>query len=404
MKVSYDLSAFKRAKFVGGGKAMRLEADQDDATAIAALHDACEVVTDEFVEREHIDDYVMVGDPVPTPSGPMAPVQDCEPAKALPLMLERVAAELAARGINGRLVPVKTEPDLPFSMEVFPTLGMLLAPLIDTDAMYAGYGSWLNGTPQFACWVEPARLRRVVSELVEWATQVEGQILVGVVDRIEVSRTGLVDYVCSTLLREFMLTLSVTTSDNRRRRQVRFIDMDVIVYDYDPDRPRREQLTHLSDLATNVAPDLSFALVREMGTNGIAVRQLRSIPPTIELFHILQRTTEIKHFQSQYVFDAGVAQVLTSNQLGRTTLDSQRWKVRDLGSDRYLVTDVDPDAWFYPEPRHRPGRNMPREPWMEPDVLATARADFGPAILTLDTVRENPAPLAAERMRNTPAV
>lgn len=403
--VSYTLSAFKRARFVGGGKHLLLQADQHPEVALQAMREATYAVTEALHDYEIRDEaYVVLDGPVPSPNGPIARVQDCEPAKALPLMLEHLAADLTARGITGKLVPAKEAKDRSaVARDEWPVLGMILSPLDDIDAMYDAYEDWRHHQLRKGSWVEQQRLRRVVTTLIDWMTEIQGPVLIHTTTTVEADRTGLVDYVVQALRGRPRLAISASDPDHNKRRQVRFAYSEVIVYDFDPDHPRTQQLVALTDLATTLAPDLAYALVRELGTSTRDVIYLRDVPPTIGLFNDLSFTGPVMHLEPHYVFDAGVAQVLTTSQLTKTNLPPERWHVDDLRDDRHLVTAADPDPWLHPDPHyiHRDNTTLPPD-WTDPDALATARADFGHAILTLDTLRQNPPPLTADQIRADP--
>ena len=401
--VGYTLSAFKRAGFVGGGKALLLRADQEPGVALAALRASTVAVNEALYEYEGRDEaYVVIDGPVPTPAGPIARVQDCEPAKALPLMLDRLAAELTARGITGRLVPASTFKGVGISGQN--ALGMLCSPLTETDAMYAAFEDWRRLPAYRGLWVEEGRHRRVVTTLVEWVTQVEGTVLIHVVDLYETDPAALVPYLTQALHSDSRLGFSVTSPDRRTRREVQFADSEIICYDYGPDQPRRAQLASLTDLATRLAPDLAYALVRELRTSMIRIDDCRKVPPNTPLFNDLRHPFIFKHLEPDYVFDAGVAQVLTTSQLAKTTLPPDRWTVTDLGADRHLVTANNPDPWLHPDPHYvHPNYDLPPD-WSDPEVLAAARADFGPAIMTVDTLRQHPPPLTPEQIRTDPTL
>ncbi len=401
--VTYTLSAFKRDRFVGGGKHLLLQSDQDPELTLHAFRESTYAVTEALHDHEVRDEaYVVLDGPVPSPNGPIARVQDCEPAKALPLMLEHLAADLTARGITGKLVPAKEAKDRsPVARDAWPVLGMILSPLDDTDAMYAAYEDWRHHQLRKGSWVDEERLRRVVTTLVDWMTQIQGPVLIHSTTVVEADPAGLVDYVIQALKGRPRFAISATSSDNRRR-QVRFAYSEVLVYDFDPDQPRSQQLRALTDLATRLAPDLAYALVRELRSSTRDVIYLRDVPPTIGLFEDLSSTGPVMHLEPHYVFDAGVAQVLTTSQLTKTTLAPERWHVEDLGNDRHLVTALDPDPWLHPDPHYiHQGNTLPPD-WTDPEVLAAARADFGPAILTLHTLRQNPPPLTADQIRADP--
>lgn len=400
--VTYTLSAFKRAKFVGGGQHLLLRSNQANDVALQALAEATYSVTEALREYEERDEaYVMLDSPIPTPNGPMTRVRDCEPAKALPLMLDRLAAELTARGITGTLTPVK---DVFVDGPTGPVLGMILSPLNDTDAMYAAFENWRHLPLKRGSWVEEDRHRRIITSLMDWLTQIEGTVLIHTTTTIETSPEGLVDYVTQTLHSQHRFGISATSTDSRTRRKVRFAESEIIVYDFDLDHPRRNQLVTLTSLATRIAPDIAYALIRELRSTTLTVTALRKVPPTISLFNDLTHIGLIKHLEPHYVFDAGVAQVLTSSQLAKTTLPKNRWQIEDLGGDRHLVTALDPDPWFNPHPYYvHEGNTLPPD-WTDPELLATARADFGHAILTLDTLRQHPPPLTSDQIRTDPTL
>jgi hypothetical protein len=73
---------------------------------------------------------------------------------------------------------------------------------------------------------------------------------------------------------------------------------------------------------------------------------------------------------SSYVPDAFGMQLLTSDHLGRTR-DLSGWAVSEAGPDRYLVEALELGEWFGPA-----GPSA--------EVVAAARADFGPAIAPAD--------------------
>ncbi|MBE1877499.1 hypothetical protein [Myceligenerans pegani] len=72
-----------------------------------------------------------------------------------------------------------------------------------------------------------------------------------------------------------------------------------------------------------------------------------------------------------YVLDAAGIQVLTGTHLAKAH-DLSAWTITDLGNNRHLVRHPDPAAWYANE--------LP-----DPDVLTTARHDFGELILTQET-------------------
>src|SRR6478672_7067214 len=107
-RVSYTRSAFTRAGFVGSGGTLLLTADQDPQAALKAFEVAIEVCNDFMEPLEDRDLWGRIDAPVLTPSGPMAIVTECEPGRALTLMLDKLAETLELQHIAGQLKPGKT--------------------------------------------------------------------------------------------------------------------------------------------------------------------------------------------------------------------------------------------------------------------------------------------------------
>ena len=73
--------------------------------------------------------------------------------------------------------------------------------------------------------------------------------------------------------------------------------------------------------------------------------------------------------------DACAEQVLTRAHLDAAA-DLGDWQVEEVEEDRFLVAHPQPSRWFVPAP---PGESGTR---VDPQVLARARADFGPMVLS----------------------
>lgn len=96
--------------------------------------------------------------------------------------------------------------------------------------------------------------------------------------------------------------------------------------------------------------------------------------PDLEEHHL----HENRHLLDRYVPDAHGIQILTSDHLTRAH-DLSDWDITDLGHDRHLVTAADLTPWYSDTLPH-------------PDTVTHARHDFGPLILTQDTIATHPAP------------
>ena len=115
------------------------------------------------------------------------------------------------------------------------------------------------------------------------------------------------------------------------------------------------------------------------------VTRLRSFPPGFPARRVLGASV-VHHLLAEYVYDVGVAQVLTGDQLARTDLSSHRWRVEQVAADRFLVAHRQPERWFNPSSGPlREGTGV--QPFIDPHVLDLARADFANALLTVDVVK-----------------
>lgn len=99
------------------------------------------------------------------------------------------------------------------------------------------------------------------------------------------------------------------------------------------------------------------------------------------------------------MYDVGVAQVLTSAQLANNSaLAPERWHVEPLTEDRHLVAHRDPEAWLKQEAG---SASEPRRwaDFLNDEVVSQARADFGEAIMTAETLERHPGPLSPRHLQ-----
>ena len=90
-----------------------------------------------------------------------------------------------------------------------------------------------------------------------------------------------------------------------------------------------------------------------------------------------------RHLLTRYVPDAHGIQVLRDEHLANAR-NLRGWHITELGAGRHLVEANDLAAWYADE--------LP-----DPDVVTSARNDFGEMLLTKETIAANPPPWADAR-------
>ena len=280
--VSYSLPAFKRARFVGRGGQVVLEGVGADALgALDAFAVAVEDCTEYLVEFEAREIWGQVNAPVLTPDGPMAYVTECEPAKALPLMLERLRDILEREGVTGTLRPGRQARHPLFGNNEFPCLGAWLFLPVDEDEVLATYSTANRGPIKQAWAVSAEETRAVLAPVINWVLAVEGPVYVTVGSTgFQMDPGAVEDFVVSTLPVDSMVEVQ-RIPDDRRCRRVAFSSYGaVIVQAFDPSIERTDILNHLMVLARSVAGDTRGAFIREMGTWTTSRDLLRASQPT----------------------------------------------------------------------------------------------------------------------------
>lgn len=139
-----------------------------------------------------------------------------------------------------------------------------------------------------------------------------------------------------------------------------------------PVRSWRQRLEDYAETLRLVGPHLDVGFVQcGTGAHG-GWDSLDTGPPALpgtREYHFRDN----RHLLLAQVPDARGMQVLTDRHLERAA-DLSGWSIEDLGAGRHLVLAADLDAWY--------GHGAP-----EPEVLAEARAAFGPMIVRLEDIR-----------------
>jgi hypothetical protein len=402
--VTWDLARFRRAKVVGvSGNLIELHltggGDPRDATEAFrhAVDEANEVLAE--AESSGKELYVLVTGVTLGPNGPVGMFKECEPLAALRLYLATLSAGLESRGVSGELAAVAPQDRGRWWGRTFGALTASLSLSIDRDAAMATYDTY-GHQPDQRWWVSDAETQRTLGPLIDWVLAAGDQVVVSHgglgmnVDPAEAKHLAL-----DGLAKGHFVAVAASPGPGVLRQVNTRQFGDVCVRLYHPEQPRTEQLSELVGLLTLLAPDLRTGWIQESKTTTISRYSLLTETPPEHPW--LQRVGGsswwLFDLEENHVFDAYVAQVLTDGQLALTRdLSAERWDVRALDRGRHLVVSRQPEAWLRMDVTPpdddlarsvsglRPALAVP------PAVLEQARADFGDAIMTLETLREHP--------------
>jgi hypothetical protein len=135
------------------------------------------------------------------------------------------------------------------------------------------------------------------------------------------------------------------------------------------------RVEQLRAAVVGVPADTNHAFVRSAHRGALGITEVDTVVPLpgIREYHVRYN----KHLHDEYVPDAHGIQVLTEAHVRRAN-DLSRWSVSPLESGRYLVEAPDLDRWY-------------ADATPDGQVLAQARKDFGPMLLTEEVIRNHPA-------------
>lgn len=397
-EVRYSTAAFKRAGFLGAGGQLLLETSHDSTAALAGLEQVISASNEFFAELEMQGLWAQINRPVPTPEGPLALVTECEPARALTMMLDRIARGLEESGISGKLRPATRPPADIFGRVSYPALGAMVMLPIERETLHESYDPWIRRPSRVGWMVDPTVTQSVVGAVMDWILHIDGRVQVSVGgSRFVTDPSGVSDFVVDALPVDHMIRVS-RSPDPEHRRVVEFSQYGCLsLVEFDVTRDRRGQLIELTDILRAASAHANNAFIRELSSSGGTRAALLRQPPKSPLMEAVDHNFWMPtHLEGDYVYDACVTQVLTSSQLEKIhELPGERWSVEDL-DDRYLVRHLQPELWFDTDPRpfnDRPGQlGSP----IDEATLAQARADFGDAIMTPSTLETHPPNLPYE--------
>lgn len=409
MTVSYTAASFRRARFVGAGGLIELRPPRGhdlDEARLALAEVAAEIVTETWArhDRGGGDDDLQSGHAIVRSKSVVIPVWGITSAAWLEEVLARFAAGLEARGISGKLSPVKQIIPGPVRSLDIPALRAWLCLPVDLDAALP---TWDPLARRFdpRWWVPDEVTEAVFDVLVDWVLELDGDIRIGWPgSHVAIGKDDAREFIRRLVrLPCPIFRLESVRSDRRTRKFSVLGECWVAVTEYDDeDRDPTRDLATLTGLMTRLT---QHGLV-----TGI-VQQVTSLdPPPLPkspIYDFWGDSAMWSHLAPTHVLTPAGIQVLTTKQLGRTRLGadpdtSRRWQVEALPSGHHLVMATDPSAWFDLEPTPYADRADPDRAAAVPtaETLAAAMADFEPAILTRGVFVDHPPPLPEPERTN----
>jgi hypothetical protein len=394
--VEYALEALVD-RLVGRGGRLQFRTDADPMTASIVFRTAAS-----RAEAPHVSpgldglDTIATDPFVIAPDGPLTDMHLCDNAELLAGWLHNVAAELGQAGMSGRLeVPPRAETPTAATTRV----NAVIALKVDYEAIMSSPHDY--DSPPVGWWVSGDRTQRVLPALVDWCLDAPGEVWLFCVTAMRLRPEDARRIVLADVFLAPELRLQRTTTDRRQQRTLHLSsDGEVILSSYDPDQSWAHHFEALQEPLRHAAPDAAHAFVRSLPpaiNHDEAWRMAPPAPVTVGP-QLPTRHWPLAHLQADYIPDAYVQQVVTSAHLNRMQerhpLDPQRWRIENLGHDRHVVTSTDPAPWLDADPRAytRDDNYDTRPPLPGLETLASARADFAPALLTRDVLAKHPTP------------
>jgi hypothetical protein len=307
-----------------------------------------------------------------TPNGYAGLVSDVESVEHLDAWMALVAEQLTAAGFTGVIEGVRSAsppswwPSPRGVVRYTPTV--YIAWSFDRDAVAAD-------EQRESHWhVPPDVTPTIVEHAARWAESGGDRALVDAGFFSFQARPPFTDVMCATLAYESSAGVLCYRSDARWSRHARLEPQgDLVMQEIGATNDWRARIDSMRAAIVEHARLADLGFVRTASAGARYWAGLRELPGLHE-----SDVRYNKQFLDRYVPDAHGIQVLTGAHLAAAR-DLSRWLVTDLGHDRYLVEAADLTAWFATE---RP----------DPMTVEQARADFGPMILTRETIALNPPP------------
>lgn len=151
---------------------------------------------------------------------------------------------------------------------------------------------------------------------------------------------------------------------------------ETVVYGVDSDTSWQERLAHLREAITALPHRTDQACIRFAKRLAMSWVDADVLQPYGGIGEVDVRYN--KHLVDRYVADANGIQVLREEHLANAR-DLSCWNITDLGHGRHLVEHPDLAAWY--------ADGIP-----DASLIAQARDDFGPMILTQQDDHRDPQP------------
>lgn len=401
MPVRYSLAAIRRSGLVGNGRPIQFATDADPSTALEMFRAAARAAEEPYLAAaQDGHDFIASSNYAPAPGGPIGYMHHCDNDELLAAWLASAAERLEQAGMSGELRVVK---DVEIPSLHAPTMVGGIALCLEYDELIATPFEF--GNPPQRWWVSAQRTARVIPALVAWCLDGPGEVFVRAGTGLRLDPDAVEEFVLGALRASSRASVRRATFDGSRHRYLACQPDGGVVFGVrDEHLSWAEQARLMEAPLRQAAPDAMHALVRP-GRPEILLSNLFEASPPIpyveERGHVPMRLWSLAHLQPDYVPDAYLQQVLTSNQLAKIGavggLPRERWLVEHLGNDRHLVTARDQAPWLAldREPYQKGETYASRPAVPDPATLDQARADFAPALLTYQVHQQHPSPLTS---------
>ena len=314
--------------------------------------------------------------PTPTSGSAALMLDGLTDVASLTAWLDGFAAELTARGGQGvvKAAPSARVPDWVFG-DRLPVPTAFLNYELDLGAMTAD-------PDRNARWHVPSAATADITRFTaQWARRGNGtEVLLRqnlFVLRLRASDPDIADPLAHAVEQTGMAGVEVIDPHRQTGRHVSFAPGgDCVFQVYGAHEDRLGTIPALSDALLALPALTTYGCVRSARSYALDCSDVENGYglPGIRETHVRYN----KHLLLDHVPDAHGLQVLTDRHLAHAR-DLSGWEITDLGAGRHLVAAPDLAPWY-------------AEPTPDPEVLARARNDFGPMLITEQLVAENPPP------------
>ncbi|WP_182376512.1 hypothetical protein [Nocardioides sp. WS12] len=398
--VTYTARAFKRG-FGSGKQPLQLQA-AGDASTLAAFQDVLGDCRQRWRALEGVG-YARgwISEAIAAPNGPLCRLQPFGFKGPIEAVLDEISTGLTDRGIVGVLRPARAKLHPVFkggTNGYFSTLSAVVTLPVDLDRLYADTDSYAR--PRYGWLVEAELTRHVLKTAIEWCLDGEGDTyLSGVIESTPVaaSAESVLGFLADAPEQPERLSYMFGVKQASPHR-MRYVGTDryglLTLQEVDLRADQRPALADLVTITDALAPHGWTTSIRQSAT-GLTGWEAQPAQQNHRSPIDAAGTDRwrVLHLLPDYVLDAYVHQVLTTNQLAKTILPPERWTITPLGNDRHAVSAVDPEPWLNHSDLTQPISADNRPTGVNPATLEQARLDFGGAIINPATLALHPPPM-----------